>query len=432
VKPECSNSDSDSDSGGRKEHFVTRVVVTGLGAVTPIGLTYPQFWQNLCAGVSGVDRISSFDPTGLQVQIAAEVRGFDPAAYMDAKQARRMDRFSQLAVAAAGEAIKDADLCISSEPTDGVGVMLNTGGGGIQTLVREALNFHEKGAKQVSPFTIPMVTPNMAACLISILYGVQGPVMSSVAACASGTQAFVDALRLLKLGEVEVMIAGGTEALLGIAVIAMGNMGVLSRRNDEPQRASRPFDSARDGCVMGEGSAVMVLETEQHARRRGARIYCELVSGAVTADAFHISAPSPAGIGASTAMSKALARGELAPSDIDFICAHGTSTQLNDAAETVAIKHTFGEHAYRMPISAPKSMVGHALGAAGAISGLTAVLAIRDGIVPPTINLDNPSQECDLDYVPHSARRVDVSTAMVNAFGFGGQNAVAIFRRYAD
>jgi 3-oxoacyl-[acyl-carrier-protein] synthase II len=411
---------------------MSRIVVTGLGAITSIGLGYQEYWRNLCAGISGVDRIASFDTSRLDVKIAAEVRGFDPANYMDAKDARRMDRFSQLAIAAAGEAIHDAELDLAREPSDRVGVMLNTGGGGIQTLVHESLNYHSYGAKRVSPFTIPMVTPNMAACLVSITYGISGPVLSSVAACAAGTQAFVDALRMMKLGEVDVMIAGGTEALFGIAIIAFGNMRALSRRNDDPKRASRPFDIDRDGCVLGEGCGVMVLETEAHARRRGAQIYCELLSGALTADAFHISAPRPGGTGAARAMTKALANAEIAPRDIDYICAHGSSTSLNDVAETAAIKSVFGADAYRIPISSPKSMVGHCLGAAGAISGLTCALAIRDNVVPPTINLETPDPECDLDYVPHTARSVRVDTAMVNAFGFGGQNAVAVFRRFVE
>ena len=400
--------------------------------MTPLGLGFETFWSNLCAGVSGIERIASFDAAGMEVQIAGEVRGFDPAAYMDAKAARRMDRFSHLAIAATGEALRDAALDLTQEDEDRVGVMLNTGGGGIQTLVRESLHFHEKGPKGVSPFTIPMVTPNMAACLVSITYGIRGPVQASVAACAAGTQAFIDALRLIRHGEVDVMVAGGTEALLGIAIIAMGNMGVLSRRNDDPGRASRPFDRDRDGCVLGEGSAVMVLESEDHARRRGARIYAELVSGAMTADAFHISAPAQGGEGASRAMRKALAAGGVEPREVDVIYAHGTSTSLNDAAETVAIKSAFGDEAYRVPITAPKSMLGHPLGASGAISCAAAVLSIRDNVIPPTINLDTPDAECDLDYVPHAARAARVDTAMVNAFGVGGQNAVAVFRRYAD
>ncbi len=408
-----------------------RVVVTGMGAVTPIGNSAPEFWDNLVAGVSGIDRITSFDPSDLEVQIAAEVKGFDPKNYMDFKAARRMDRYSQLAVAAAGEAIKDAALTINEDNTYRVGVMMNTGGGGIQTLTREVRVHYSKGPNRVSPFFIPMFAPNMAACQVSINYGVQGPVMASVAACAAGAQAFVDAWRMLRLGEVDVMITGGTEAGLDpVAVAAFGNMGALSKRNDEPQRASRPFDNDRDGFVFGEGSAVLILETEEHALKRGARIYCELVGGAVTADAFHISAPLPGGLGAARAMKHALDLAEILPSDLDYICAHGTSTPLNDVSETDAIKSVFGEAAYKVAISSPKSMIGHLVGAAGAVSGVVCAYSIRDGIIPPTINLDNPDPACDLDYVPHQPREMTVDTAMANAFGFGGQNAVAIFRRY--
>lgn len=408
-----------------------RVVVTGVGAVTPIGNSAPEFWNSLVAGVSGIDRIQSFDPSDLQVQIAAEVKGFDPKDYMDFKAARRMDRYSQLAVAAAGEAIKDASLTIDSENTYRTGVMMNTGGGGIQTLTREVQVHYTKGPKRVSPFFIPMFAPNMAACQVSITYGIQGPVMASVAACAAGAQAFVDAWRMLRLGEVDVMITGGTEAGIDpVSVAAFGNMGALSKRNDEPQRASRPFDRNRDGFVFGEGSAVLVLETEEHARKRNAHIYCELQSGAVTADAFHISAPLPGGLGAARAMSRALDLAEVRPSDLDYICAHGTSTPLNDASETEAIKSVFGEAAYKVAISSPKSMIGHLVGAAGAVSGVVCTYAIRDGIVPPTINLDNPDPQCDLDYVPHTPREMTIDTAMANAFGFGGQNAVAVFKRY--
>jgi 3-oxoacyl-[acyl-carrier-protein] synthase II len=411
---------------------VQRVVVTGLGAITPVGLSYEESWCNLRAGVSGVDRMTTVDPEGLDVQIAAEVRKFDPRDFMDVKAARRMDRFAQLAVAAAGQALQDAGLEIASAESERIGVMLNTGGGGIQTLSREALHYHEGGPARVSPFTIPMITPNMAACQVSICYGIHGPVMASVAACAAGTQAFIDARRMLQFGEADVMVAGGTEALVGLAIIALANMRALSRRNEEPQKASRPFDKDRDGCVMGEGCGVMVLETEEHARRRGARIYCEIIGGALTADAFHISLPPPNGSGAARAMHLALANANVAPREIDYICAHGTATPYNDPVETAAIKAVFGDEAYHVPISSPKSMIGHLFGAAGAISGLACVLAIRDNVVPPTINLDHPDPACDLDYVPHTSRHVRVDTAMANAFGFGGQNAVAIFRRYSD
>jgi 3-oxoacyl-[acyl-carrier-protein] synthase II len=410
---------------------VHRVVVTGLGVITPLGLDTETFWSRLLNGESGIDRISSFDPSDLEVQIAAEVKGFDPKDFMDFKAARRMDRFAQFAVAAAGQAIRDAGLTITPQNAERIGVMLNTGGGGIHSMVREVLNFYQRGPSRVSPFFVPMFAPNMGACQISIVYGITGPIMASVAACAAGTQAFVDALRMLRLGEVDVMIAGGTEAgLEPVAVTAFANMGALSRRNHEPQRASRPFDRDRDGFVFGEGCAVMVLETEEHARRRDARIYCELVGGAVTGDAFHISAPAPNGAGAARAMELAIADARMRPDEIDYICAHGTSTPLNDVSETVAIKTTFGEHAYRVAISSPKSMIGHLVGAAGAVSGVVCALAIRDNIVPPTINLENPDPECDLDYVPNVARKMTVNAAIANAFGFGGQNAVAVFRRY--
>ncbi|MDI3341697.1 MAG: beta-ketoacyl-ACP synthase II [Sphaerobacter sp.] len=410
-----------------------RVVVTGLGAVTPIGIGYPEFWRNLVAGVSGVARITAFDPSDLEVQIAAEVKGFDPKDHMDFKAARRMDRFAQFAVAAAGEALRDAGLTIDDSNRDRIGVMLNTGGGGIQTLTREVLVYHERGPKRVSPFFIPMFAPNMGACQVSITYGITGPVLASVAACAAGTQAFVDALRMLRLGEVDVMIAGGTEAGMDpVAVAAFGNMGALSKRNDEPEKASRPFDKDRDGFVFGEGAGVLVLETEEHARRRDARIYCELAGGAVTADAFHISAPLPGGAGAVRAMRQALASAGLSPEEVNYICAHGTSTPLNDVAETEAIKAVFGEAAYRIPVSSPKSMIGHLVGAAGAVSGVVCALAIRDNMIPPTINLDEPDPLCDLDYVPHTARPAKLNVAIANAFGFGGQNAVAVFRRYEE
>jgi len=410
---------------------VHRVVVTGLGVITPLGLDTETFWSRLLNGESGIDRITSFDPSDLDVQIAAEVKGFDPKDFMDVKAARRMDRFAQFAVAAAGQAIRDAGLTITPQNAGRIGVMLNTGGGGIHSMVREVLNFYQRGPSRVSPFFVPMFAPNMGACQISIVYKITGPIMASVAACAAGTQALVDALRMLRLGEADVMIAGGTEAgLEPVAVTAFANMGALSRRNHEPQRASRPFDRDRDGFVFGEGCAVMVLETEEHARQRDARIYCELVGGAVTGDAFHISAPAPNGAGAARAMELALADARLRPDEVDYICAHGTSTPLNDVSETVAVKTVFGEHAYRVAISSPKSMIGHLVGAAGAVSGVVCALAIRDNVVPPTINLEHPDPECDLDYVPNMARQTTVEAAMANAFGFGGQNAVAVFRRY--
>ncbi|HET7036650.1 MAG TPA: beta-ketoacyl-ACP synthase II, partial [Thermomicrobiaceae bacterium] len=408
-----------------------RVVVTGVGAVTPIGNDAQTFWKNLLAGVSGVDRITAFDPSNLEVRIAAEVKDFDPRQFIDFKEARRMDRFSQFAVVATGEALRDARLEITPEDSERVGVMINTGGGGIPALTREVLNHHTKGPRRVSPFFIPMFAPNMAACQVSIAYDIHGPVMASVAACAAGTQAFVDALRMLRLGEVDVIIAGGTEAGMDpVSVAAFGNMGALSKRNDDPQHASRPFDRDRDGFVFGEGCGVLILEREAHARERGARIYCELAGGAVTADAFHISAPKPGGENQARAMQLALASAHIQPEDVDYICAHGTSTPLNDGIETAAIKQVFGPHAYELAVSSPKSMIGHLVGAAGAISGVICALTICHNLVAPTINLENPDEGCDLDYVPHKARHMQVDIALANAFGFGGQNAVAVFRRY--
>lgn len=409
-----------------------RVVVTGLGAVTPIGNSAPAFWENLVNGVNGVTRITAFDPEPLEVQIAAEVKDFDPKEHMDFKAARRMDRFSQFAVAAAGEAIRDAGLEVTEENAENIGVMVNTGGGGIPTLTREVLNYHQKSPSRVSPFFIPMFASNMAACQVSIRFGILGPVQASVAACAAGNQAFVDAFRMLQRGEIDVMISGGTEAAMDpVSIAAFGNMGALSTRNDDPEHASRPFDKDRDGFVFGEGAGVLVLETEEHAVKRGAEIYCELLGGSVTGDAFHISAPQPGGGGAARAMSLALKNAELNPEDVDYISAHGTSTPLNDVSETAAIKTAFGDYAYKVPISSPKSMIGHLVGAAGAVGGVVSVLAIRDGVIPPTINHDDPDPECDLDYVPKTAREMKVRTSIANAFGFGGQNVVAVFQEYA-
>lgn len=408
-----------------------RVVVTGMGAITPIGNTLPDFWENLVNGVNGVTRINAFDPAALEVQIAAEVKDFDPKEHMDFKAARRMDRFSQFAVAAAGEAIRDSGLEITEENSENIGVMVNTGGGGIPTLTREVLNYHHKSPSRVSPFFIPMFASNMAACQVSIRFGIHGPIQASVAACAAGNQAFVDSLRMLRLGEIDVMIAGGTEAAMDpVSIAAFGNMGALSKRNDDPAHASRPFDKDRDGFVFGEGAGVMILETEEHAKKRGARIYCELTGGAVTGDAFHISAPLPGGSGAARAMNLALKSASITAEDVDYISAHGTSTPLNDVSETEAIKTVFGDYAYKVPISSPKSMVGHLVGAAGAIGGLASVMAIKDGVLPPTINRETPDPDCDLDYVPHTAREHTVDVSIANAFGFGGQNVVAVFQRY--
>jgi 3-oxoacyl-[acyl-carrier-protein] synthase II len=414
-----------------------RAVVTGLGAVTPIGNDAATFWANLTEGVSGAGPITSFDTTGFDVRIAAEVKDFDPGTVMDRKMARRMSRFIHFAMAAATEAVDHAGLDFADWPIelrDRTGVAINTGGGGMEQVVEGGAMLATKGPGQVSPFAIPALSGSMAAALVSMKYGLTGPVITQVAACASSVIAFQDALRLIRSGECDVVIAGGSEAaLLPIAFAALGNMGALSKRNDDPTHASRPFDRDRDGFLFGEGAACVVVESVAHALGRGAGhlIQAEVIGAALTADAFHISAPEPTGRGAAMAMTRALRDADIGPTDIDYIVAHGTSTPLNDVTETRAIKAAFGERAAHVPISSPKSMVGHLLGAAGAISALTAFGAIREGVIPPTANLENPDlPECDLDYVPLVKRKARVDTAMINGFGFGGQNAVAIFRRF--
>jgi 3-oxoacyl-[acyl-carrier-protein] synthase II len=412
---------------------MTRAVVTGLGCITPIGQTVGEFWSNLVAGVSGVKRITLFDPSDQECQIAAEVKDWDPTCYMEPKAARRAGRFAQFAVAAAKQAVEHSGLAITARNRDDVAIVMNTGGGGVDVIAEGEKTYLEKGAARVGPFTVPAMAPNMASCQVAINLGVRGPTITSVAACAAGIFAFVDAKRLLDLGETEVVIAGGAEAnIIPVSIAAMANMRALSTRNDEPERACRPFDLDRDGFVYGEGAAAMVIETLEHAQKRGAKIIAELAGGAVTSDAFHITAPDPTGEAAAMAITRALKASSLRPEDIDCVVAHGTGTPLNDAAETAAIKRALGEYAYRVAVTGPKSMVGHQLGAAGAVSAMTAVLAIREGIVPPTINLETPDPECDLDYVPLNAREIPVRVALANGFGFGGQNGVVVFRRFEE
>ncbi len=408
-----------------------RIVITGLGAITPLGNTVEEFWQNLTAGVSGIDLVTQFETDNLPVRIAGEVKGFEARQHMDIKASRRMSRAAQFSVACARQAIADAGLEITDANREDIAVVVNSGGAGLCETYWETLTFDKKGPDRVSPFYVPMMAPNMASCQVSMTFGITGPAMTALAACASGVTAFLDAVRLLRSGEATVAITGGTEATLTpLSLASLANMHALSRRNDEPQKACRPFDRDRDGFVFGEGAAVFILETLEHAQARGARIIAEVLGGGQTADAYHITAPSPHGAGAARAIKKALSVTGLEIDEIDYICAHGTGTTLNDAAETEAIKTAFGKRAYEIPISSPKSMVGHLLGGAGAISGLAAVLAIRDGIIPPTINLDNPAADCDLDYVPNQARHRPVRVALINGFGFGGQNAVAAFKAF--
>ena len=409
-----------------------RAVVTGLGVISPIGNDVATYWSNLTSGVSGIARIASYDPSDEEVQIAAEVKAFDPQDWIDFKAARRMSRFSQLAVAAARQAIDDSGLAITDANRDDIAVVVNTGGGGIGDVALGEKVYLEQGPRRVSPFMVPMLSPSMAACQISIQNGLRGPVVTSVAACASGVQAFIEAQRMIEHGDVDAVIAGGTEsAILPVAFAALANMGALSKRNEEPTLASRPFDAGRDGFVFGEAAGVLVVESAEHADRRGAIVLAEIAGGALTGDAFHISAPDPSGYGAARAMERALRDASVEPDQVDYVVAHGTSTPLNDSTETKAIRSAFGAHADRLAVSSNKSMIGHTLGAAGAMSALAAVLAIRDGLIPPTVNYETPDPDCDLDYVPNVARRTGVEVAIINGFGFGGQNAVAVFRRPA-
>ncbi len=413
-----------------------RAVITGLGAIMPIGNDFPTYWSNLIAGVTGTRPTTHFDASAHEVRIAAEVVDFDPSTVMDAKMARRMSRFIQFAMGAGIEAVRDSGLDFSAmdpDQRDRVGVVVNTGGGGIEQII-DGTHVHDtNGPRFVSPFAVPALSGSMGACMLSMKYGLTGPVITQVAACATSVIAFHDALRLIRSGDCDVVLTGGSEApIWPMGMAALSNMTALSRRNDTPETASRPFDATRDGFVLGEGGGVMVVESLAHARARGATPMAEVLGGALTADAFHISAPDPSGRGQIRAMTLALRNSGVAPDEVDYIVAHGTATQLNDMTETHAIKGAYGAHAYNVPISSPKSMIGHLVGAAGVASALAAVGAIRDGIIPPTVNLHTPDPACDLDYVPLTARRKTVETVAVNGFGFGGQNAVTIFRRVID
>jgi 3-oxoacyl-[acyl-carrier-protein] synthase II len=410
-----------------------RVVVTGLGCISPIGLTVDEYWSSLLAGVSGAGRITAFDPTDLPVQMAAEVKGFDPGNYMERKAARRMERFAQFSIAAAGQALADAGLKVDDSNAWEVGAIVATGGGGIGAVAVETETLLTRGWERVGPMMVPMMIANMASCQVSMHYGIKGPVVTNTAACAAGVYSLFEALHFLRRGEISAAVTGGTEsAILPLAFISMARTGALSKRNDDPQTASRPFDKDRDGFLFGEGAGMMVLETLEHAQTRGARILAELAGGSITADAFHVSAPEPSGESAKRAIQKAIEDAAMRPDEIDYVCAHGTGTPLNDATETRALKLALGEHAYRIPVSSVKSMIGHLLGAAGALSAVAAVKAIETGCVPPTINQFTPDPECDLDYVPWKPRKVDTRAALVNGFGFGGQNSVAVLKRFEE
>jgi 3-oxoacyl-[acyl-carrier-protein] synthase II len=404
-------------------------VITGIGALTPLGNSAAETWQGLTAGRSGVGPITRFDASSLPVRIAAEVRGFDPVAALGPKRARRTARFTQLAIVAAREAVSDAGLELAAEGTARAGVLIHTAIGGLPETEENVLGMAASGVREVSPYWVPSMIPNMAACEVAIDHGFHGPVSASALACASGTAALLDARRLILAGEADVVLAGGTDAGLTETMLAgLAKMGPLSQRNDEPESASRPFDAERDGFVFGEGAVVMVVESASHAAARGVRPYASVAGGALTADAFHMSAPEPSGVHAARAISLALENAGVRGDELDYMCAHGTATRANDVAETRAVHRALGTAAERVPISSPKSMTGHLIAAAGALSVMACVLAMRDSVLPPTTNLHNPDPECDLDYVPLTARPAEVRTAAVNAFGFGGQNCVVVLR----
>lgn len=411
---------------------MTEVVITGVGAVTPVGLSAPETWQALLAGKSGVDAVQAFDASELPVRIAGEVRGFDAGQVMTYKAVRRSARFSQLAVAAAREAVDDAGVNLANGSVDPArcAAVVNTAVAGVPETQHNVERLLSGGPRTVSPYFVSSVIPNMAACEVAIALGLRGPVTAGALACASGNAALLDAQRLLLSGEADLVVAGGSDAGIAPVMLAgLSNMGPLSRRNVEPQLASRPFDRNRDGFVFGEGAVCMVLERDDHARARGATAYARLAGGALTSDAFHVTAPEPTGAQATAAIRLTLERSGLAPADVDYICAHGTSTKANDRTEARAIRAAFGTSADDVAVSSLKSMVGHLIGAAGALSALACVFAIRDGVVPPTVNLDDPDPECDLDHVALRARQMRVGAALVNAFGFGGQNCVVAICR---
>lgn len=410
-----------------------RVVVTGLGMISPLGLDVKSSWQAVIQGKSGVGYITHFDAKDYPVRIAAEVKGFDPTKYIELKEVKKMDRFIHFAIAATEMAIADSALKITPENSERIGVVIGSGMGGLPAIEYYHQILLEKSWKRVSPFFIPMVIINLAAGQISIKYGIKGPNLAVTTACATGNHSIGEAFRMIQYGDADVMIAGGAEAVITpMAVAGFAIMRALSTRNEEPEKASRPFDADRDGFVMGEGSGILILEELEHALKRGAKIYAELVGYGMTSDAYHITAPAPEGEGGARCMKMALNDAGISPEEIDYINAHGTSTKQGDELETQAIKTIFGEHAYKLCVSSTKSMTGHLLGAAGGVEAIFTVLSIYENIIPPTINLDNPDPECDLDYVPYNAKKKEVRYAMTNSFGFGGTNASLIFKKFTE
>jgi len=408
-----------------------RVVITGLGAITPVGNTVNEFWQALLTGKSGIGPITRFDAADYDAKIAGEVKGFDPTTVIDKKEARRMDRFTQFAIAAAKMALDDSGMDLEQEDRSRIGSYVGSGIGGMDTLHDQYKNLFEKGPNRVSPFFIPMMIANMAAGQVSIAFGLQGPSSCVVTACATGTNCIGDAMKVIQRGDADVMVAGGTEAAISPAGMAgFCSMKALSTRNDEPEKASRPFDNDRDGFVMGEGSGIVVLESLEHALARGARIYAELAGYGTNADAYHVTAPAPEGIQAARCMELAIKDAGLQTADIDYINAHGTSTPLNDKNETLGIKVLFGDYAKNLGVSSIKSMTGHLLGAAGGVECVATVLSVLNDMMPPTINYETPEPGMDLDYVPNQARAKVIRAAISNSFGFGGHNATLLVKKF--
>jgi 3-oxoacyl-[acyl-carrier-protein] synthase II len=414
------------------EWMPRRVVVTGLGLVTPLDIGVPKTWEKLCQGQSGIGPISRFDASRYSVRIAGEVKNFDPVNYIEKKEVKKMDTFIHFAVAASQEAVDDAKLVVTSDNAERVGVYIGAGIGGLPAIEHYHKILLERGPDRVSPFFIPMVIINLASGQVAIRFGAKGPNGCSVTACATGNHCIGDGFRLIQRGEADVMIVGGTESTIcSTAVAGFAAAKALSRRNDEPERASRPFEKDRDGFVIGEGAGVLIIEELEHARARGARIYAEVIGYAMNSDAFHITAPPEDGAGAVKCMEHALKDGGVSKSSVGYINAHGTST-FADRVETQVIKKVFGEQAYSIPVSSTKSMTGHLLGAAGGIEAVFSILALQQGIIPPTINFDTPDPECDLDYVPNKSRACSIDVAISNAFGFGGVNACIVFRRWQE
>jgi 3-oxoacyl-[acyl-carrier-protein] synthase II len=408
-----------------------RVVITGMGTVNPLGLTVEESWKNAINGVSGVGPITLFDPSALNVHFAAEVKGFEPDHYMDAKEARRRDRFEQLGIAAAKDALASSGLEITESNSSRIGVLVSSAIGGIKSLQDAVITNHTEGPRRVSPFLIPMLMPNGAAGMIAIDHQIKGPCFSVASACASGADGIGTAMLMLKAGMIDAAVTGGAEmTVCPVGVAAFDRVGAMSRRNEDYSMTPQPFDKNRDGLVMGEGGAVLVLETESHAKARGANILAELAGYGATADAFHVTAPHENGEGGSAAIRMALDSAKASVEDLGYISAHGPGTLLNDQSETRAIKAAFGEKAYGIPISSTKSMTGHMMGATGALEAIFCVQAVREGILPPTIHYETPDPECDLDYIPNEAREKKINLAISNAFGFGGHNAVLAIRRY--